>query len=612
MKNLSRKVFVAALSITALLTAACHRGGSNNEDPNKTNISIYSFNGGVGNDWLTKAIADFTALKADHSYESGKTGVKITWYGNTDSNGAVGNMKTSGDAIYFTEKGPTPYDLSNLGVAYDLTEIVQSKASEDEERTIEAKIDEGYRSALQGQDGHYYALPHYEWYPGLTYDVAAFDANGLYFAAPVDGIEVTEDDVIHFDAEIRVGSKRYNFGSANFVGDPDCKKSCGNDGIYGTEDDGLPSSVQEFLILCTYSKVNYGLTPLAVAGNHRDYSAYLLQGFLTSLLGNEGIQRFYDFDGQINVIDQDSNGRFITNDEDPELFCSGSGIMNPSYTATTVTERTGYLTRQTYERYYLASLMKMMLQCNFFTDKSVNSGATNLQTQKGFIFETDKYRSAMLIEGNYWYNEAEKEGYFEKWSKENHGEERNVGWMSLPSKLTGTVEPLEDQSGQGNRTPLLDTGYSYCIVNKNAMNRRSEGYRQAVLDFVKFLYTEEQLKQFTKLTGVGKAALDYGFNDADVIEELSPFQKRVMALKASNGVVYTNIANNTFRKHQSEFRFGIEAPIWNTKIGNITYKEYITAFKDPDHPNITPEQVVKGSFITPANWENSYYEGPED
>ena len=163
----------------------------------------------------------------------------------------------------------------------------------------------------------------------------------------------------------------------------------GNDGIYGTEDDGLPSSVQEFLILCTYSKVNYGLTPLAVAGNHRDYSAYLLQGFLTSLLGNEGIQRFYDFNGQINVIDQDSNGRFIANDEDPELFCNGSGIMNPSYTTTTVTERTGYLTRQTYERYYLASLMKMMLQCNFFTDKSVNSGATNLQTQKGFIFETD-------------------------------------------------------------------------------------------------------------------------------------------------------------------------------------------------------------------------------
>ena len=612
MKNKSRLLLVTTLSVAALITAACHRGGSNNEDPNKTNISIYSFNGGVGNDWLTKAIADFSALKADHSYESGKTGVKITWYGNTDSVAAVNNMKTSSDAIYFTEKGPTPYDLSNLGVVYDLTDVVRSKASLDEEGTIESKIDEGYRTALQGQDGHYYALPHYEWYPGLTYDVAAFDSNGLYFSAPVDGVEVTEDDVIHYEADIRVGSKRYNFGSATFVGHPDCKKSCGNDGIYGTEDDGLPSSVEEFLILCAYMKANFGLSPLAVAGNHRDYSAYLLQGFLTSLLGNEGIQRFYDFNGSINVIDQDSSGRFIANTDQPELFCEGSGILNPSYTTTTVTERTGYLTRQTYERYYLASLMKVMLQCNFFSDKSVNSGATNLQTQKGFIFETEKFKSAMLIEGNYWYNEAKSEGYFDKWSKENHGEERNLGWMSLPSKLTGTVEPLADQSGQGYQTPLLDTGYSYCVVNKNAMNRKSEGYRQAVLDFVKFLYTEDQLKQFTKMTGVCKAALDYGFDDVDVIENLSPFQKQVMALKSNNGVVYTKIANDTFRKHQSEFRFGIEASIWHAKIGNVSYKEYITAFKDPDNPNITPEQVVKGSFITPANWESSYYEGTRD
>ena len=606
MKNVSRRVFVAALSITALLTAGCHRGGSNNEDPNKTNISIYSFNGGVGNDWLTKAIADFSTLKADHSYESGRTGVKITWYGNTDSNGAIGNMKTSSDAIYFTEKGQTPYDLSNLGYAYDLTDIIRSRAVESETRTIEEKIDEGYRTALQGQDGHYYALPHYEWYPGLTYDVAAFDANGFYFAAD------DEEDVIPYEAEIRMGSKTYNFGSRNFIGSPDAKKSCGNDGIFDTEDDGLPTSVEEFLILCAYMKNNFGLAPLAVAGNHRDYSAYLLQGFLTSLLGNEGIQRFYDFSGSINVIDQDGSGRFIADESQPELFCTGSGILNPKYTATTVTEKTGYLTRQTYERYYLAALMKMMLQCNFFTDKSVNSGSTNLQTQKGFIFETDRYKSAMLIEGNYWYNEAEKEGYFEKWSRDNLGEQRNLGWMSLPSKLTGSVAPLADQSGQGYQTPLLDTGYSYCIVNKNALNRKSEGYRQAVLDFVKFLYSEEQLKQFTRITGVCKAALDYGFNDADVVSELSPFQKQVMALKASNGVVYTKIANDTFRKHQSEFRFGIEAPIWRTTVNGVTYKDYITAFKDPDHLNNTPEQVVKGSFIAQSAWLSSYYEGPKD
>lgn len=602
MKLATRKIFIATLSVTALLTAACHRGRGNNEDPNKTNISIYSFNGGVGNEWLNQAIRDFSELKSEYSYESGRTGVNITWYGNTYSDGELANMKTSSVAMYFTEKGQTPYDLSNLGYAYDLTDLVHQRASEEETVTIEEKIDEGYRTALQGQDGHYYALPHYEWYPGLTYDVTAFDNDGFepfYFAAP------DEEDAITFEAEKRVGSKTYNFGTGRFIATSEGKKSCGNDGLYGTEDDGLPSSVEEFLILCTYLS-SKNIAPLAVAGNHRDYSAYLLQGFLTSLLGNEGIQRFYDFDGTINLINQQNNGKFIT---DGELFCAGSGIPNPTYTPTVVTERTGYQTRETYERYYLAALMKIMLQCNFFTDKSINSGATNLQTQKGFINETAKYKSAMLIEGNYWYNEAEAEGYFDAWSKNHHGEERNLGWMSLPSKLTGSVEPNEDEDFTGYKTPLLDTGYSYCIVNKYALNRKSEGYRNAVLDFVKFLYSERQLQQFTKITGVCKAALNYQFYSDDVVENLSTFQKQVMALKKNNGVVYTNIANDTFRKHQADFRFGIEAPIWQTTIGNVTYKEYITAFKDPDHPNNTVEAVVKGSFISPSVWERSYYEG---
>ena len=56
----------------------------------------------------------------------------------------------------------------------------------------EEKIDSEYLSTLQGSDGNYYALPHYEWYPGLTYDVTAFDNGGMnpyYFAEP-EGLSV--------------------------------------------------------------------------------------------------------------------------------------------------------------------------------------------------------------------------------------------------------------------------------------------------------------------------------------------------------------------------------------------------------------------------------------
>lgn len=599
MKTTKKLLFV--LAIPALLLSSCRATTDDDGiDPTKTNISVYSFNGGVGNEWLEKAISDFQELHANDVYESGTTGVKITWWGNTDSNGSVSTMKTAGDAIYFTEKGQTPYVLANQDLVYDLTDVLQSKASESEAKTIEQKIDSGLLTSLKGQDGKYYALPHYEWYPGLTYDVTIFENGGIepfYFAAP------EETEVVNYTAQKTVGGKTYNFGSGRFVSTLAGKRSCGNDGLYGTEDDGLPSSVQEFLVLCAYLS-SKGVAPLAVTANHRDYSAYLLQGFLTSLLGNEGIQNFYDFDGQINVLERDSSGNVQYTGE--ELFCVGSGIQAPKYQEVTVTEQTGYLTRETYERYYLAGLMKMFLQCDFFSDKSVNSGVDNKQTQKGFINGTAGYKSAMLIEGNYWYNESKAEGYFDAY-KRQHREDRNIGWMSLPSKLTGSVE--EDMSGTGYKTPLLDTGYSYCIVNKALMNKKSEGFRRAVLEFVKFLYTEAQLQQFTKITGTCKAGLDYSFNSNDVFSSLSNFQKQVLTLKANNGVVYTKVTNDTFRQHQDEFRFGIEAPIWQTTIGNITYKEYITAFKDPDHPNNSVEQVVKGSFISPTQWNTNYYEG---
>ena len=584
--------------IAASLLASCGGGGGGS---GKTRISIYNFSGGVGSKWLDDAIAEFTLANENKSFEEGKQGVYITYWGNTDSGGALGNIKTSGDALYFTEKGNTPFALANANNLYKLNDILDSKADPSETRTIKQKIDSEYLSTLQGSDGNYYALPHYEWYPGLTYDVTAFDNGGMnpyYFAAP------EEENIIEYEAKKQVGLKEYNFGVGRFVADDTATKSCGNDGLYGTEDDGLPSSVQEFLILCSYLDSN-GLAPLAVAGNHRDYSAYLIQGFLSSLLGAAGVQDFYDFDGTINVLERNSSGAIVYN-EGEELFCKGSGIGSPKFKSVQVTEKTGYLTRETYERYYLAGLMQILVDCEFFTEKSVNSSATNFQTQDGFIMSRNKYAAGMLIEGNYWYNEAANQGYFENYKKQNR-QERNIGWMSLPTKLEGSVE--EDKTGVGYKSSLIDTGYSYCFVNKAAMEKNSEGYRTAVLEFLKFLYSDSQLEHFSAVTGTAKAAFDYNVLNDEALENLSPFQKSVLTLKVNNGVAYATAKNETFKHKQLEFQFGIEAPIWSAKINNVTYKDYISAFKDPNNPNITVEQVVAGSFITPEQWMNMYYKG---
>ena len=588
MKKIGKRIIPLAIAAMALSGCNLNNGGTT------TRIAIYSFNGGVGNVWLTEAINEFQKLHSADSYEDGKTGVKITWSGDTNAAGNLATMKSSSNAIYFTEKGDSPYTLANKGLVYDMTDLVKSKASESESQTIEEKVDEGYRSVLQGEDGKYYALPHYEWYPGLTYDISAFDRLNAYFAAP------EETNIREYEAKVETSSRTFNFGTGRFVLSSTAKKSCGNDGLYGTEDDGLPSSVEEFLILCSYLKYR-GLKPLSLVGNHSDYGAYLLQGFLTSLLGKEGIENFYDFDGKMNILNRDSSGNIIM---DGELFSSGSGIPDAKYTETTVTEKTGYLIRETYERYVLAGLMKTFIDCEFFTDSSYLADLDNKATQEGFILSLKNSTAAMLIEGNYWYNEAKEFGYFESYKKQNRGEERNIGWMSLPSKLKGTV--LEDTTGQGYKTPLLDTGYSYCVINKSAMERNSEGYRKAVCDFVKFLYSEEQLCKFTKTTGVAKAALTYNFNSSEVTESLSGFQKQVLALKANNGVAYSTAKAKTFRRHQGDFQFGIRAPIWQTTINKKTYYDYFTAFSDKNQTN-SPEDVVAGSFISAAQWDSVYY-----
>ncbi|MCQ2742472.1 MAG: hypothetical protein MJ239_04150 [Bacilli bacterium] len=588
MKN---KKLLPLICLTGAVLTAC--GGGGGKSSNKTVIKLYNFSGGVGDAWLKGAIERFTAANAETSFEEGKKGVNITFYGNTDCASAINSMKSSSEAILFTEKGDYPYTLANKGLVYELDDVLKSNAPGESE-TIESKIDVDYRDSLKGEDGKYYALPHYEWYPGLVYDRDAFNnaRKPYYFAAP------EEENVTVFDASVTSGAKTYSFGTGRFIKGPTGKKSCGNDGIYGTEDDGLPTSLQEFLVLCSY--ISKDVSPLAVAGNHHDYTAYLLEGILASMVGKEGIQNYYDFDGSVDVV--------TGYDMDNQMFCSNSGIPTPIYTPTTVTEATGYLTRKTVERYEVASLMKMLLDCNFFTNKSVNSSTNNLLTQKGFILGKDNgysdYAAAMLVEGNYWYNEANTEGYFEQYEKVAK-KSRNLGWMSLPSQVLGTVEPLEDQTQEGRKTPLLDTGASYCIVNKAVMNRGTEGFRTAVKDFVRFLYSDTELENFTATSGTCKAAIKYDFDKESVTSKLGAFQKDVLALKKSNGVVYTKVSSSVFRRHQGEFSFAIDAPIWKGKVGGINYESYFDAFKATGK-NITVPQVFEGVFIDEETWKNNY------
>ena len=581
---MKKKIF--AIFMASLMTvpfAACGGGngggGGDDVDPTKTTVvECLNFNGGVGQEWLDNAARRFEKLKENESYETGKTGVKI----NVDSEIDLqeNTLSSSGYNIYFNEHGLSPAELSQKGYLLNINDIVTQtlETVDGKEVSIEDKIQADFRSALKGTDGNYYALPHYEWYPGVVYDIETFDTYKLYFAD--DSASASENFVTPY-------------GTAKFVTSLDnsvSKRTCGNDGVYGTDDDGLPTTMQELLILCA-KMTKHGVVPFTVAGFHTDYTAYFQQGLLAAFLGYDGMMNFFDFNGTADVV---------TGYGTDNLFSGVDYVKAPVVQKNaTITEETGYLTRDIAARYYIAGLMEVIYKQDWLSQDSKNS-ATHTDTQYNFVFggAGNKKRIGMLMEGSYWYNEAVNAEIFSDYEAVTAGKTKKLGWMSLPTSLNTPVT-----EGNGKQITLLDTANSFTYINANTA--RNEGLTRACKEFLQFLYTDSELKAFTATTGVTKAAVEYDITDDSIMSELSEFQKSVMTLRSESKVVYANAENATYKSGRSNFTFTIQAPIWNPILSNVTYTCYLDAYR----ANYKTKDVFEAARISAETWAKTYYKG---
>lgn len=576
MKKKILSIFLASLTVVSL--TACGGGGDVVDATKTTVVECINFNGGVGQVWLDNAAKRFEALKKDETYEDGKTGVKINITSEIDLR--ENTLSSSGYNIYFNEHGLSPTELSQRGLLLNINDIVTGalETIDGEEVSIEDKLQEDFRSALKGADGNYYALPHYEWYPGVIYDVETFDTFKLYFA----------------DASASASETFATpYGTANFVTSLDnavSKKTCGNDGVYGTEDDGLPTTLQELLILCA-KMTKHGVVPFTVAGFHTDYTAYLQQGLLAAFLGYDGMMDYFDFNGTADVVTGYSNDN---------LFKGVDYIKAPNIQENaTITEETGYLTRDIAARYYIAALMEIIYKQDWLSQDSKNS-ATHTDTQYNFVFggAGNKKRIGMLMEGSYWYNEAENAEIFSDYEAVTAGKTKKLGWMSLPTSLNTPVT-----EGNGKAITLMDTGNSFTYINANTA--RNAGVTKACKEFLQFLYTDAELKAFTATTGVAKAAVRYDVTDESILSELTEFQQSVITLKSKSQVVYANATNATFKAGRSNFMFSIQAPIWNPIINSVPYICYLDAYR----AGYKTKDVFEATQISAATWANTYYKG---
>ena len=150
----------------------------------------------------------------------------------------------------------------------------------------------------------------------------------------------------------------------------------------------------------------------------------------------------------------------------------------------------------------------------------------------------------MLIDGSYWENEANDT--FEYMSNNNVNDpdsrySRKFGFMPLP-------KPTEED---GTKNTLFDFLYSLGFINANIED--DPVLFPLAKKFLKFVNTEQSLREFTVITGSPKA-LEYDLTEDD-LSQMSFYGRSLWNLKANSDVVYPYSTGAIFLNNQSDFVF---------------------------------------------------------
>lgn len=421
--------FVLMLTILSSLLAGCGIGTvpsteppqsngdsanatvSNNEpsDDSKSQITVATWDGGLGSQWLENAADRFEELYKDKSFEEGKVGCQISIIASRSFDGSAMAFTPLTHDIYFVE-AVDYYTMTNNRQMESLTDIMTTPLTEyGEEGTILDKIDPVMQDYLQTADGNYYGIPFYETFYNFAYDLDLWDAKSFYIAK--DG------------------------GWTNASG----SLSDGPDGVSGTSDDGMPATYEEFGKLVTHIK-DAGVIPFITASNATDYVGNFLYEYYANYEGKDQMELCYTFDGVATDLISVAEDGTVT--ELPE---------------TAITIENGYELKHQAGMYYTLQFAQDILA----KPDNYKIADTHVNAQKSFVRGgiANDQPVAMIIEGTWWENEAKAAFY----DLQSNGFERH-NYAVMP-------KPHATQDKVGQKACWLSQSSSYGFVASASDNK---------------------------------------------------------------------------------------------------------------------------------------------
>lgn len=451
-------------------------------DPDKTTIHIGNYYGGLGDKWLDVLCKQYEATHPEVQFkiENDKNPYLL--------DNIINNISSSECSLFFIEK-IYYYDMVSQGLIADITDVVKSPLTEfGDEGTIEDKLDDQFKNYLANNDicdGKYYALPTYTAHYHMVYDVDLFEQKKLYI-----GKDSTADSIVWINGKV------------------EDTKSAGVDGVFGTYDDGLPTTMAQFEALVS-RMVKMSITPFIWTGQYSDYSSGILTSIYADYEGADAFELNYTFDGK--------------------------AVLNGGTTPTTITEENAY---------QLQSQKGKLVALDFaryITSDSINyassSGlltSTHLEAQDEYIASRPENNGStikpigIIFEGDWWENEARINDDFT--SMVNlYGEEYAYGTRRF------SVMPFPNVEGGAEGNTILSTSASNAFfINSNA----SEEIMAICKDFLKFCHTEAALQVFTQYTGMVRP-FEYEITD-EQYNELTYYSQTLYDLykKSNTKIVY--------------------------------------------------------------------------